>query len=78
MEENWRKWKRNPFSRYNRNPFLKRMEEEKEEYKGAKIEKWNKKDKKDRWRIKENRKYLEELGDENLDMCNLRDPYNEL
>jgi len=38
MEENWRKWKRNPFSRYNKNPFLKRMEEEKNEYKGGKIE----------------------------------------
>jgi len=38
MEENWRQWKRNLFSRYNRNPFLKRMEEEKDEYKGGKIE----------------------------------------
>jgi len=26
----------------------------------------------------EDRKYLEELGDENFDMGNLRDPYNEL
>jgi len=38
MEENWRKWKRNLFSRYNRNLFLKRMEEEKDKYKGGKIE----------------------------------------
>jgi len=38
MEENWRRWKRNLFSRYNRNSFLKRMEEEKEEYKEAKVE----------------------------------------
>ena len=34
-------WKKNPFSRYSRNPFLKRMEEEKDEYKGGKIEEWN-------------------------------------
>jgi len=78
MEENWRKWKRNLFSRYNRNPFLKRMEEEKKEYKGAKIEEWNKEDEEDRQRIEEDRKYLEELGDENLNMGNLRDPHNEL
>jgi len=38
MEENWRKWKRNPFSRYNKNLFLKKMEEEKDKYKGGKIE----------------------------------------
>ena len=37
MEENWRWWKKNPFSRYSRNPFLKRIEE-REEYKGGKIE----------------------------------------
>jgi len=41
MEENWRRWKRNLFSRYNRNLFLKRLEEEKKEYKRARIEKWN-------------------------------------
>jgi len=35
MEENWRWWKRNPFSRYNRNSFLKRIEEEQNEYKGG-------------------------------------------
>ena len=40
MEENWRQWKKNLFSRYSRNPFLKRMEE-KEEYKGGKIEEWD-------------------------------------
>jgi len=38
MEENWRQWKRNPFSRYNRNPFLKRIEEEKDEYKRGIVE----------------------------------------
>ena len=38
MEENWRQWKKNLFSRYSRNPFLKRMEEEKHEYKGGIIE----------------------------------------
>jgi len=79
MEENWRKWKRNPFSRYNKNPFLKKMEEEKDEYKGEKIKEWNEEeDKEDRWRIEEDRKYLEELEDENLDMGDLRDPYDEL
>jgi len=38
MEENWRQWKRNPFSRYNRNPFLKRTEKKKNKYKGEIIE----------------------------------------
>jgi len=38
MEENWRLWKKNLFSRYSRNPFLKRIEEEKHEYKRGKIE----------------------------------------
>jgi len=37
MEENWRQWKKFPFSRYNRNPFLKKMEDKKEEHKKAKI-----------------------------------------
>jgi len=79
MEENWRKWKRNPFSRYNKNLFLKRIEEEKNKYKGGKIEEWDEKeDEKDRQRIEEDRKYLEELEDENQDMGDLRDPYNEL
>ena len=41
MEENWKRWKKNLFSRYNRNPFLKRMEEEEHEYKGGMIEEWN-------------------------------------
>jgi len=78
MKENWRQWKRNPFSRYSRNPFLKRMEE-KEKYKGGKIEEWDKEeDKKDQWRLEEDRKYLEELGDKNQNMDDLRDPYNEL
>jgi len=78
MEENWRWGKKNPFSRYNKNPFLKRMEE-KEEYKRGKIEEWEEEeDKEDRQRLKEDRKYLEELGDENQDMGNLRDPYDEL
>jgi len=79
MEENWRQWKKNLFSRYSRNPFLKRMEEEKNEYKGGIIEEWNEeKDEEDQQRIEEDRKYLEELGDENHNMGNLRDPYNEL
>ena len=78
MEENWRQWKRNPFSRYNRNPFLKRMEES-EEYKGAKIEEWDEEgNKEDQRRLEEDRKYLEELGDENQNMGDLRDPYDEL
>jgi len=78
MEKNWRQWKKNMFSRYSRNPFLKRMEE-KEEYKRGKIEEWDEKvDKEDRQRLEENRKYLKELGDENQDMEDLRDPYNEL
>ena len=65
MEENWRQWKKNPFSRYSRNLFLKRMEE-KEEDKGGKIKKWDEEvDKEDRWRLEEDRKYLEELGDKN-------------
>ena len=37
MKENWRWWKKNPFSRYNKNPFLKKIEEEKE-YKRRKID----------------------------------------
>ena len=79
MEENWRRWKRNLFSRYNRNPFLKKIEEEQKEYKGGKIEEQSEeKDKKDRRRLEEDRKYLEELGDENQDMGDLRDPYNQL
>jgi len=79
MKENWRWWKRNLFLRYNRNPFLKRMEEEKNEYKGGKIEKWDEEeDEEDQQRIKEDRKYLEELEDENQDMGDLRDPYDEL
>jgi len=78
MEENWKWWKKNPFSRYNRNPFLKRMEE-REEYKGRKIEERDKEvDEEDRRRLEEDRKYLEELGDENQDMGDLRDPYDEL
>ena len=55
------------------------MEEEKDKYKKGKIEEWNKEeDKKDRQRIEENRKYVEELEDENQNMGDLRDPYNEL
>jgi len=55
------------------------MEEEKDKYKGGKIKEWDKEEnEKDRQRIKEDRKYLENLGDENLDMGDLRDPYNEL
>ena len=58
---------------------MKRMEEKKNEYKGGKIEEWNKEeDEEDRQRIKEDRKYLEKLGDENYNMGNLRDLYDEL
>ena len=79
MEENWRCWKKNPFSRYSRNPFLKKMKERREEYKGGKIEERDEEmDEEDRRRLEEDRKYLEELGDENQNMGNLRDPYNEL
>jgi len=79
IEENWRWWKKNPFSGYNKNPFLKKMEEEQKEYKGGKIEEWNKEEgKEDQWRIKEDRKYLEKLGNENLNMGDIRDLYNEL
>jgi len=42
IEKNWRWWKKNLFSRYNRNLFLKRVEEEKQEYKGRMVEEWNK------------------------------------
>ena len=56
---------------------MKRMEE-KEEYKGGKIEEWDEEeDEEDRQRL-EDRKYLEELGDKNQDMGDLRDPYDEL
>jgi len=79
MEENWKRWKKNLFSRYSRNPFLKRMKEEEHEYKRGMIEEWNEEeDKEDRRRIEEDRKYLEGLEDKNQDMGNLRDPYNEL
>ena len=79
MEKNWRKWKRNLFSRYNKNLFLKKMEEEKDEYKGGKIEEWNEEEEEeDRQRIEENRKYLEKLRDENQNIGDLRDPYNKL
>jgi len=78
MEENWRWWKKNPFSRYSRNPFLKKMEEKKE-HEGGKIKEWNEEeDEEDRRRIEEDRKYLEGLKDENQDMGDLRDPYDEL
>jgi len=79
MEENWRRWKKNPFSRYSRNLFLKGMEEEEHEYKGGMIEEWNKEeDEEDQQRIEKDRKYLEGLEDKNQDMGDLRDPYNEL
>ena len=43
------------------------------------IEKQNEEEnEEDRWRIKEDRKYLEELEDEEEDMGDLRNPYNEL
>ena len=79
MEENWRQWKKNPFSRYSRNPFLKRREEKGHEYKGETIKEWNEEeDEKDRRKIEKNRKYLKKLRDEDLNMGDLRDPYNEL
>jgi len=46
IEENWRWWKKNPFSRYNKNLFLKKIKEE-EEYKGGKIEEWNEEENKE-------------------------------
>ena len=56
---------------------MKKMEE-REEYKGGKIKEWNEEvDEKDRRRL-EDRKYLEELEDENQDMGDLRDLYDEL
>jgi len=79
MEENWKQWKKNSFSGYNRNPFLKKMKEEQKEYKEGKIEEWNEEeDEENQQKLEEDRKYLEELGDENQDMGNLRDPYDEL
>ena len=55
------------------------MKEEQEEYKGEKIEEWDEEEDEEDWRrLKEDRKYLEELEDENQDMGDLRDPYNEL
>ena len=47
MKENWRKWKRNPFSRYSKNSFLKRIEEEKDKHKGEKIEERDKEEDKE-------------------------------
>jgi len=79
MEENWKRWKRNPFSRYNKNPFLKKIEEEKEECKEGKIKEGDKEvDEEDQRRLEEDRRYLEELGGENQDMGDLRDPYDKL
>ena len=58
---------------------MKRMEEEKDEDKGEKIEEWNEEeDEENQWRIEEDRKYLEQLGDENQAMGDLRDPYDKL
>ena len=58
---------------------MKRMEEEKDKYKGKRNKELNKEeDEEDRQRIEEDRKYLEGLENENQDMGNLRDPYNEL
>jgi len=58
---------------------LKRIEEKKHEYKGGMIEEWNEEeDKEDQQRIEEDRRYLEELEDENEDMGDLRDPYDKL
>ena len=58
---------------------MKRIEEKKHEYKGGMIEEWNEEeDKEDQQRIEEDRRYLEELEDENEDMGDLRDPYDKL
>jgi len=55
------------------------MEEERDEYKGRRMKEWNKeKNKEDQQRIEEDRKYLEELGNEGEDMGDLRDPYDKL
>jgi len=79
MEENWRWWKRNILSRYNRKLFLKRIEDERHEYKGGMIEEWNEEeDKEDQQRIEEDRRYLEGLDNEGEDMGDLKDPYDEL
>jgi len=80
MEENWKQWKKNLFSRYNKNPFLKKIEKERNKYKGGIVEEWNEEDdnEEDWWRIKEDRKYLEGLENENQNMGNLRDPYDKL
>jgi len=53
--------------------------EEKKEYEGGKIEEWDEEeDEENRQRLKEDKKYLEELGDKDQDMGDLRDPYDEL
>ena len=58
---------------------MKRIEEKKHEYKGGMIEEWNEEeDEEDQQRIEEDRRYLEELEDENEDMGDLRDPYDKL
>jgi len=58
---------------------LKRIEEKKHEYKGGMIKEWNEEeDEEDQQRIEEDRRYLEELEDENEDMGDLRDPYDKL
>ena len=55
------------------------MEEEQKEYKGGRIKEQNKEEnKEDQQRIEKDRKYLEELKDENQDMGDLRDLYNKL
>ena len=60
IKKNWRQWKKNPFSRYSRNLFLKRIGEEEYKYKGGMIEEWNEEEnKEDQWRIEEDRKYSE-------------------
>lgn len=68
MEENWKWWKRNLLSKYNRNLFLKKVIENRMEYKREMIEEWNEKD----------RKHLKKLKGKDEDMGNLRDLYNKL
>ena len=41
IEEDWRQWKKNPFSRYSRNPLLKRIEQKGYEYKEGRVEELN-------------------------------------
>jgi len=56
MKENWKQWKKNPFSRYNRNLFLQKSQDNKRRRKEEANE-----EKKKRRIIEEDQKYLESL-----------------